>query len=54
MKIEFTRSEIEQILLNYANKCVLGQGFNTVSGGSYRELPSSVIIETKEVKNDGE
>lgn len=54
MKIEFTKEEIEQIILNYANKYVLGQGFNTVTGGSYRDLPASIIVEKKEVKNDGE
>jgi hypothetical protein len=54
MKIEFTKAEVEQIILNYANKATLGQGFNTVSGGSYRDLPSSVIVEKKEVQHDGE
>jgi hypothetical protein len=54
MKIEFTREEVEQIILNYANKATLGQGFNTVSGASYRDLPPSVIVEKKEVKHDGE
>jgi hypothetical protein len=54
MKIEFTREEVEQIILNYANNCILGEGFNSVSGSSYRDIPSSVIVETKEVKHDGE
>lgn len=59
MKIEFTRAEIEQIILDHANRfysnpLVNGNQFNTVTGGSYRDLPSSVFVETKEVKNDGE
>lgn len=59
MKIEFTRSEIEQIILDYANRLysnplVNADQFNTVTGGSYRDLPASVFVETKEVKNDTE
>ena len=47
MKIEFTRAEIEKILLDYANKMIEGYGFNHVKGGSYRDLPQSVEL-TKE------
>lgn len=51
MKIEFTRAEVEKILLDYANKMLEGYGFNTVEGGSYRGLPASVEL-TKEEKNE--
>lgn len=51
MKIEFTRAEVEKILLDYANKMLEGYGFNTVEGGSYRGLPESVEL-TKEEKNE--
>lgn len=44
MKIEFTRTEVEKILLDYANKMVEGYGFNCVKGGSYRDLPSSIEL----------
>jgi hypothetical protein len=59
MKIEFTRAEIEQIILDhanrfYANPLVNAKQFNTVTGGSYRDLPSSVFVESKEVQHDGE
>ena len=48
MKIEFTRAEIEQIILNYVNSLLVGQRFNTVEGSSYRDLPSSIVVSTKE------
>ena len=51
MKIEFTRAEVEKILLDYANKMLEGYGFNTVEGSSYRGLPESVEL-TKEEKNE--
>lgn len=44
MKIEFTKQEVEKILLDYANKMVEGYGFNEVIGGSYRQLPSTVEV----------
>lgn len=44
MKIEFTRAEVEKIILDYANKMVEGYGFNHVKGGSYRDLPSSIEL----------
>ena len=44
MKIEFTRAEVEKILLDYANKMVESYGFNCVKGSSYRDLPSSIDI----------
>ena len=48
MKIEFTRAEVEKILLDYANKMVEGYGFNQVKGSSYRDLPSSIELTRKE------
>jgi len=47
MKIEFTRAEVEKILLDYANKMVEGYGFNSVEANSYTGMPSSFEI-TKE------
>lgn len=47
MKIEFSREEVEKILLDYANRMVEGYGFNHVEGGSYRGLPPSVELTKK-------
>jgi hypothetical protein len=44
MKIQFTKQEVEKILLDYANKMIEGYGFNQVIGGSYRNLPESVEL----------
>lgn len=51
MKIEFTRAEVEKILLNYANRMIEGYGFNHVEGSSYRGLPESIEL-TKEEKDE--
>lgn len=48
MKIEFTRAEIERIILAYVNAALPGQDFNTVGGSSYRDLPSSVVVSKEE------
>lgn len=48
MKIQFTRAEVEKIILDYANKMVEGYGFNHVKGGDYRDLPLSVELTKKE------
>jgi hypothetical protein len=48
MKIEFTRAEIEDIILAHVNGLIPGQDFNTVEGSSYRDLPSSIVVSTKE------
>ena len=48
MKIEFTRAEVEKIILDYANKMVEGYGFNSVESGAYRDLPLSVKLTKKE------
>ena len=51
MKIQFTKQEVEKILLDYANKMVEGYGFNQVIGGSYRDIPASVeLVKVEEDK----
>ena len=51
MKIQFTKQEVEKILLDYANKMVEGYGFNQVIGDSYRDIPSSVeLVKVEEDK----
>ena len=47
MKIEFTRAEIERIILDFANKMLPGAGFNEVKG-QYSSIPTTIILE----KND--
>ena len=51
MKIEFTRAEVERIILVYVNALIPGQHFNTVEGSSYRGLPDTIIV-TAEEKED--
>lgn len=51
MKIQFTRAEVEKILLDYANKMLEGYGFNSVEGSNYRGLPETVEL-TKEEKDE--
>ena len=57
MKIEFTRAEVERILLDYTNRMLgLNDPFNptknnllnTVTAGGYRDLPDTVIVSMKE------
>tara|TARA_R110000822_G_scaffold243536_1_gene372455 strand:- start:437 stop:592 length:156 start_codon:yes stop_codon:yes gene_type:complete len=48
MKIEFTRAEIERILLDHANKLVPYANFDSVKGNSYRDLPDAIIVEKKD------
>ena len=48
MKIEFTRAEIERIILDYANKLVSCEEFDSVKGNSYRDLPDAIIVEKKD------
>jgi hypothetical protein len=52
MKVEITRAEIERIILAHLNGLIPNQNFNMVEGGSYRDLPSSVIISTVKVEED--
>jgi hypothetical protein len=51
MKIEFTRAEVERIVLAYVNALIPRQHFNTVEGSSYRGLPETIIV-TAEEKED--
>lgn len=48
MKVEITRAEIERIILDYANKLVSCEEFDSVKGNSYRDLPDAVIVEKKD------
>jgi len=47
MKIEFTRAEVEAILLNHASQ-LTGRDFNTVEAGGYRLMPNTFTVSTKE------
>ena len=44
MKIEFTRAEIERIILDYANAMCPGYGLNSVAG-QYVYIPSTITVE---------
>ncbi len=50
MKIEFTRAEIERIIMDYANKLIPNANFDEVRGGSYGSLPNTIIVEKKNVE----
>jgi len=53
MKITLSREEVEKILLDYANKLIVGHDFNEVITGSYRDIPATVDLvrtEPKEVQ----
>ena len=47
MKIEFTRAEIERIIMDYANKLIPNANFDEVRGGSYGSLPTTIVVEKK-------
>lgn len=47
MKIEFTRAEIERIILAHANAIAPFEQFNTVEAGGYRSLPDTIVVSTK-------
>jgi hypothetical protein len=49
MKIEFTRAEIERIILGYANTVCPGYGFNSVAG-QYVYIPSTITVEKTDVE----
>jgi hypothetical protein len=51
MKVEITRAEIERIILAHLNGLIPNQNFNTVEGSSYRDLPSSIVVSSKEEKD---
>jgi hypothetical protein len=50
MKIEFTRAEVEAILLDYAGQ-LTHQMFNTVEAGGYRTMPDTFTVSLKEEKD---
>lgn len=47
MKIEFTRAEIERIILAHANSLIEGYGFNEVDT-RYCSIPSAITVCKKE------
>jgi hypothetical protein len=52
MKIEFTRAEIERIVLAHINGLIPNQNFNTVEGASYRDLPDRIIVSSLKVEEN--
>ena len=48
MKIEFTRAEVERIILQHVNGIGFDTQFNTVEGSSYRGLPDTIIVSAEE------
>ena len=46
MKIEFTRAEVEAILLNHASQ-LTGQEFNVVEPTGYRSMPDGFVVRAK-------
>jgi hypothetical protein len=47
MKIEFTRAEVESILLHFANTIAPDAKFNTVEPTGYRSMPDGFVVSTK-------
>ncbi len=47
MKIEFTRAEIERIILLHANTLIEGYGFNEIDT-RYSNIPTIVTVSKKE------
>ena len=47
MKIEFTRAEIERVILAHANTLIEGYSFNEIET-RYSNIPSIVIVQKKE------
>ena len=50
MKIEFTRAEIERIILAHANAIAPFEQFNTAESGTYRSLPDTIVVSTDKMK----
>lgn len=48
MKIEFTRAEIERIVLAHINGLIPGQNFNSFESTGYRSMPDRFTVSTKE------
>ncbi len=51
MKVEFTRAEVEAILLAYASNMTNRQ-FNKVEPGSYRSMPDTFTVSYEEEAED--
>ena len=47
MKIEFTRAEVESILLHFANTIAPDAKFNTVEPTGYRSMPDGFVVSAK-------
>jgi hypothetical protein len=47
MKIEFTRAEIEAIILAHANALAPDAKFNDVEPTGYRSMPDGFVVSTK-------
>lgn len=47
MKIEFSRAEIERIILNHANSLVPSVTFSDISA-RYSSIPTSIVVATKD------
>jgi hypothetical protein len=47
MKIEFTREEIEAIILAHVNTIAPDAKFNTVEPTGYRSMPDGFVVSTK-------
>ena len=48
MKVEFTRAEIERIVLAHINGLIPGQNFDTFESNGYRLMPDTFTVSTKE------
>jgi hypothetical protein len=48
MKIEFTRAEVERIILNHANAIAPYERFNHIEPCGYRTMPDGFVVSTKE------
>jgi hypothetical protein len=53
MKIEFTRAEIEAIILQYTHKLTTRE-FVKLEAGGYRTMPDTFTVSTKEETPDVE
>ncbi len=53
MKIEFTRAEVEAILLQYAYN-LTAREFNKFEAGGYRTMPDTFTVSSKEEATDAE
>jgi hypothetical protein len=52
MKIEFTRAEIERIILAHANAIAPYEQFNHIEPTCYRTMPDGFVVSTKEEDED--